>query len=113
MLGHHEVVAVDAARLRLATYATSQTTRNLTANGIITMMIVDEGAAYYVKGTSQRVDDAPDLGLAVFDVRVNEVRVDGAAATEGAVRIIHGIRFEADNVYWRRAGEIRGHLSRW
>jgi len=112
MLGQHEVIAVDAGRLRLATYATSQTTRNLAANGIVTMMIVDEGAAYYVKGMSQRVDDASDLGLAVFDVRVHEVRVDGAAAAEGAVRIISGIRFEADDVYWKYATATLQALQR-
>ena len=102
MLSHQELIAVDSGLLRLATYATSQTTRNLTANGIVTVMIVDEGAAYYVKGTSQRLD-APELGLAMFEVRVTEVRVDGADATEGAVRILNGIRFEADDVYCEKA----------
>ncbi len=110
MLSHQELIAVDARRLRLATYAGSQTTRNLTANGVVTVMIVDEGVAYYVKGTPQRLADASDLGLALFDVRLTEVRVDGAGATEGTVRILNGIRFEADDVYWNRASEIRRAL---
>ena len=112
MLSLQELIAVDARRLRFATYAASQTSRNLSANGIVTVMIVDEDVAYYLKGTSQRLADASDLELALFDVRLTEVRVDRADATEGTVRILHGIRFEADDVYWKRSTATLRALQR-
>jgi hypothetical protein len=103
MLSLYDLVALDASRLRLATYASSRTTHNLSTNGTITLMIVDEGAAYYVKGAASRASDAAVPGRVVFDVHVAQVRADRAEAAEGAVRIATGIRYAADDVYWEQA----------
>lgn len=78
MLSYFEVVAVDRRTLRLATYTDSRTTGNMRRNGRVTLVLVDEGAGYYVKGTARelapRMTAAPEN--AKLDVRVEAVLVD-------------------------------------
>src|SRR5687768_13372110 len=50
MLSSLEVVARDARNVRLGASASSRSTRNLQANGILTLVVADERAVYYVKG---------------------------------------------------------------
>lgn len=78
LLSYFEVVAKDAARIRLATYANSTTSGNMRRNGKVTLVVVDERVAYYVKG--QAVELAPALRTtdwnAAFECRVTEVTAD-------------------------------------
>jgi pyridoxamine 5'-phosphate oxidase-like protein len=78
LLSYFEVVAKDAARIRLATYANSTTSGNMRRNGKVTLVVVDERVAYYVKG--QAVELAPALQTtdwnAAFECRVAEVTAD-------------------------------------
>ena len=50
MLSRLEFVALDHRNIRLSLHTRSRTTRNLRANGRLTVIVVDEDAVYYVKG---------------------------------------------------------------
>src|SRR5437867_210173 len=58
MLSYFEVIAPDRQNIRLATYAGSTTTRNMRGNGKITMSIIDEHMAYYIKGEVRELKPA-------------------------------------------------------
>lgn len=96
MLSHCEVVARDAHNVRLATYADSNTTANLRRDGRLTMVIVDEGIAYYLKGTVHelraRMTTAPHNAL--FNFQVERVLADHAdVAREGEAAIAGGMTY--------------------
>lgn len=78
MLSYFEVVAVDRRTIRLATYTDSRTTANMRRSGKATLVLVDEGAAYYVKGTvtelTPRMSTAPEN--AALEMRVETVLAD-------------------------------------
>ena len=99
MLSTSEVVALDARNIRRATHVSSRTTRNLKANGRLTLILIDVGTAYYVKGDvlllSASMKSAP--ALAMFNLRVDSVLVDDPQAYEEA-RITSGITIERDRV---------------
>lgn len=81
-----EVVVLDDAHLRLATWPTSTTTRNMSATGRCALVAVVDGAVLTVRlsltarGTVEK--------LQVFDARVVEVRSDTApyATVETGIR---------------------------
>jgi Pyridoxamine 5'-phosphate oxidase len=95
MLSSYEVVAIDARNVRLATHVSSRTTRNMKANGRLTLILVDAGIAYYVKGDvlllSASMKSSP--ALAMFNLRVDSVLADDPQAYENA-RITSGITVE-------------------
>ena len=95
MLSSYEVVAIDARNVRLATHVSSRTTRNMKANGRLTLILVDAGIAYYVKGDvlllSASMRSSP--ALAKFNLRVDSVLADDPQASEDA-RITSGITVE-------------------
>ena len=73
----------------------SRSARNLQANGRLTLIAVDEGWAYYIKGDARLLAPAltarPDH--AKFNLRVDSVLEDVAADYEHA-RIVSGVRIE-------------------
>jgi hypothetical protein len=93
MLSSLEVVARDARNIRLCTYVSSRSTRNLKANGILTLVLADQRAVYYVKGDvillAGSLRESPDN--AKFNLRVDSVLEDTADATERAT-ILSGIQ---------------------
>ncbi len=78
MLSCFEVVALDRHTLRLATYRDSRTTANMRRNGKVTLLFVEDGAAYYVKGTATEL--AAKMAVtpenAKLNVRIEAVLVD-------------------------------------
>lgn len=110
MLSAFEVVARDAHTLRVGTYASSRTSRHLAQDGRLTVMLVEPGVVYYIKGTARLMASslrcAP--GVAKFDVRVDAVRADHADAREGAVRIVDGIRIARAEV---QPGQVQAMLA--
>ena len=88
-----ELVARDARNIRLALGGRSRSARNLQANGRLTLIAVDEGWAYYIKGDARLLAPAltarPDH--AKFNLRVDSVLEDVAADYEQA-HITTGIR---------------------
>ncbi len=80
LLSYFEVVAMDPARVRLATYANSTTSANMRRNGKVTLVVIDERVAYYVKGHAVELSwsmRATDWNAA-FECRVADVTADEA-----------------------------------
>src|SRR5882762_775807 len=80
MLSYFEVIAKDQRNLRLATYNSSRTTRNMRANGKATISIVDERTVFYIKGNvveiTREMECAPQNSKLHF--RVEQVFADAA-----------------------------------
>ena len=99
MLSRLEVVARDGRNVRLATDVGSRTTRNLKANGKLTLVLVDAEAVHYVKGDVLLLEpslrSAPNF--AKFNLRVDSVLADNPRDYENA-RILSGITVERDGV---------------
>jgi hypothetical protein len=55
LLSYFEVVAKDRRNIRLATYTDSTTTNNMRRNGKLTIVILDERVACYIKGSVQEL----------------------------------------------------------
>ena len=87
-----ELVAGDAATLRIALYQESSASRNLRERGVGTLCLAHEGAGYYIKADAEPyATDAPALnGLAVFTLKPRHVLKD---AEEGA-EVTTGFRFK-------------------
>jgi hypothetical protein len=113
VLSTYEVVAIDTRNIRLATHAASRTTRNLKADGRLTLILVDVGTAYYVKGDVlllvASMKSAP--ALAMFNLRVDSVLADDPLAYEEA-RITTGIVFERGPVDEMTVAAVLDELSR-
>lgn len=97
MLSYFEVVAKDANTIRLATYKDSSTTGNIRRNGKLTIMIIDERTAYYIKGTAREL--APSMGCsphnAKLDLFVEQVLVDEANEEfEPGVYVTSGVTYK-------------------
>jgi hypothetical protein len=106
MVSSLELVARDARNIRLALHARSRSVRNVTANGRLTLIVVDDGSAHYVKGDARVV--APTLSArpdhSKINLRVDSVLEDVAGDYELA-RITSGIRIE------RTAIDVTGALA--
>jgi hypothetical protein len=78
LLSYFEVVAKDPTRVRLATYATSTTSGNARRSGKLTLVVIDERVAYYVK--THAMELAPAMRAtqwnAAFECRVEQVLAD-------------------------------------
>jgi hypothetical protein len=89
MVSSLELVARDARNVRLAMHAGSRTTRNLRANGRLTLIVVDAGCVYYIKGDV--LERTPSLAAspahAGFNMRVDSVLADGPRDDEAATLI--------------------------
>ncbi len=113
MLSTLEVVAKDARNLRIGTHVSSRSTRNLKANGILSMILVNDGAVYYIKGDALLLDAAISVApqMARFNVRVDSVLQDSPAEYEDAV-IVSGIQVRRENLHEPAAREILEELVR-
>ena len=96
LLSYLEVVAPDRHTLRLAPWNNSGTTANLRRNGKATLLVVEEGIAYYIQGTAtelcREMEGFP--GMAKINVQIESILQDNALDYEGSARITSGIRFE-------------------
>jgi hypothetical protein len=105
LLSYFEVVALDRRTLRLAMYSDSRSTRNARRDGRLTLVLVDAGAAYYIKGVVRQVDDSMRVTPynAKLDFQVMEVLADAPNPDlEPGAFISSGIRY----VNPRRAEEM-------
>jgi hypothetical protein len=89
MVSSLELVARDARNVRLALDAGSRSTRNLRDNGRLTLIVVEDATAYYIKGDvlerSASLAAAP--AQAAFNLRVDSVLEDQPREHEGATLI--------------------------
>lgn len=100
-----EVVVLDDARLRLATWPTSMTTRNMSATGRCALVAVVDGAVVTVR--LQLTARGTVADLTAFDARVVEVRSD----TAPYATVETGIRFRLTDpgqalARWRSTREV-------
>lgn len=97
LLSYFEVVAANHNTIRLALYSDSRTMRNARREGRLTLIIVDAGVAYYVKGAVRELSRSmratphnAKLGFEVAEVLADEPSPEhepGAAITGGITYI--------------------------
>ena len=91
LLSVGEVVALDAARLRLALWPGSHTTENLTRSGHGLLAFVHGGSSHTVRMEARRTADLAGVNVrATFDADVTEVRSDEVPYA----RLTGGITFD-------------------
>jgi hypothetical protein len=117
MLSLLETIAPDRENVRIAPWNNSSTTANIRGNAKVTLLLVDEGLAYYLQGTATEM--ARDLegfpGMAKINIKVESLLQDNALDYEGAARITSGVRFEnpgMDAAYSDRGRRILEILCR-
>lgn len=96
MLSGHEVVALDAGRLRLAVYGGSGTSGNFRARGVATLIITDARLAAYIKGRVREVRAAMACAPhnALFELTVSSVELDAPADEhEAGLCLTGGVTF--------------------
>ena len=97
LLSYGEVVAIDARRLRVATYRSSGTSENMRRSGHLTLCLVEAGMAYYLKTHAVELESPwPRFPvLARFEATLEQVLVDQAREdVEPGARITSGIAFD-------------------
>jgi hypothetical protein len=92
MLSAGEVLAVDAASLRLGLWPESRSTANLRRSGQAVLMAVRPPATYHVRLRAGDLGDVPveDRSLAVFEAAIEDILED----VVGYARVTEAIRFE-------------------
>jgi hypothetical protein len=97
LVSYAEVVALDAARLRLALHAGSRSSRHLRESGRVTLVFADADFCLYVKGEALALPDAPGApDLARFELLVCDVLEDRAEGDEAGACLATGL-----TVTWR------------
>ncbi len=80
VLSYFEVVAIDKANIRMATYRTSRTSENMRQREKVTLSIFGNRETYYLKGDAQRLREemqsAPHNSM--FNVSLAQVFIDHA-----------------------------------
>ena len=112
MVSSLELIALDARNIRLALHGASRSTRNLRANGRLTIVLADERGVFYLKGDVLMLAPfmAADQELATFNMRVDSVLQDDATAYEGA-RVTTGIDIARGAIDEARARTVLSELA--
>jgi hypothetical protein len=105
LLSYLETIAVDRRTIRLAMYSSSRSTQYARREGRLTLILVDDRVAYYVKGTVQEL--ARSMAVAPHNTKlqlhVAEVLADEAdPELEPGAYIASGLTY----VNPRRAGAL-------
>ena len=106
LVSYAEILALDAARLRLALHAGSRSSRHLRESGRATLVFADAELCLYVKVEALPLPGAggaPDL--ARFELQVRDVLEDRAAGDEAGARLSTGL-----TIAW--GGEPQGLADR-
>ncbi len=101
MLSYADVIAKDGGNLDLATWGDGECATDLRRNGRITLLVIDEDMAYYVKGRAREVqatgealtdvnDDGGHSALAYFHITVQGVFEDRIPTA----KVLGGVTFE-------------------
>ncbi|WP_067619538.1 pyridoxamine 5'-phosphate oxidase family protein [Alicyclobacillus acidiphilus] len=95
MLSVGEVVAMDESTLRIAIWPTSTTTANILRTGRATLVVVNDGKAYYIRLAlkSGRTSEETKYHLVHFDAMVDGIREDTAKYAE----LLGGVRFQLND----------------
>ena len=78
MLSYFEVVAIDPRTIRIAAYGSSSTVANMRHTGKVTLIVIDERVAYYVKAEVEELAAAMTATPfnAALECRVRAVLAD-------------------------------------
>ena len=92
LVSYGEVLALDAARLRLALHAGSRSSRHLRESGRATLVFADAELCLYVKAETLALPGAPGApDLARFELVVRDVLEDRAEGQEVGARLSTGL----------------------
>ena len=92
LVSYAEVLALDAARLRLGLHAGSRSTRHLRESGRATLVFADAELCLYVKVEALGLPGAPAAPeLARFELTVRDVLEDRAEGEEAGARLTSGL----------------------
>ena len=100
ILSYFEVIAKDERNVRLATYKDSSTTNNMRLNGKLTILIIDERVAYYIKGTVGEL--AREMSCSPHNSKLN-LRVEQVLADEANEEFEPGVYITSGVIYKRPA----------
>jgi hypothetical protein len=80
LLSYFETIAVDRRTIRLAMYSSSRSTQYARRDGRLTLILVDDRVAYYIKGTAQELSRSMSVAPhnAKLQFQVAEVLADEA-----------------------------------
>ncbi len=101
MLSYFEVIARDRRNIRLATYKHSTTTNNMRRNGKLTILIIDERVAYYIKGRVEELRDAMNCSPhnSKLNLQVEQVLADEADRhLEAGAYVTSGVTYKNPNL---------------
>ena len=104
ILSYHEVVAKDRRNIRLATYKASTTTNNMRRNGKLTILVLDERTAYYIKGSVQEL--AAEMRSSPHNSKLN-LRVDQVLADEANEDFEAGVYITSGVTYKQPAQQFQ------
>jgi hypothetical protein len=92
LVSYAEVLALDAARLRLALHGGSRSTRHLRESGRATLVFADAELCLYVKADALTLPGASGASdLARFELVVRDVLEDHADGAESGARLASGL----------------------
>jgi hypothetical protein len=95
LVSYAEILALDAARLRLALHAGSRSTRHLRESARATLVFADAELCFYVKAEALALPGAPGAPeLARFELVVRDVLEDRAEGEEAGARLRSGLGIE-------------------
>lgn len=102
LLSYFEVVAKDERNIRLATYKDSSTTNNMRRNGKLTILILDERTAYYLKGTAEEL--VREMNSSPHNSKLN-FRLEQVLADEANEEYEPGVYLTSGVTYKRSADQ--------
>lgn len=100
MLSYFEVIAKDDRNIRLAVYGNTSTVNNMRRNGKLSILIIDERIAYYIKGTAEEL--AREMTCSPQNAKLN-CRVEQVLADEANEEYEPGAYIASAILYKRRA----------
>jgi hypothetical protein len=115
MLSYFEVIAIDRHNIRLATYKNSNTASNLRRNGQLTLSIIDERVAYYIKGSAEELKHEMNCSphISKLNMSVEQVLSDQAhEQREAGAYVAGGVTYKNADLAAAvlKAGEVLREL---
>ena len=94
LLSLWEIALKTRRRIRLATFSGSTTTRNLQERRLLTLIFIDKGMTYYVKGVAHqyRLAEETSPPVVLFEIEVSLVTKE----EEGVVEIESGVAYREE-----------------
>lgn len=108
LLSFGELLATSDQEIRLALFASGHTLRNIVVRSCVTLVFLDTGIAYYVRGTGCEIPGTIEAGpTQPFEARIVSIRVDQVLAdAEVGAWITTAARYE-------RAIAAREEVAEW